>query len=296
MRQRIIHSLFFLASVFLWRLFYGGTVFTQESVQMAVVGVATIITCGLNVVSASVLAVTWIVGSGSYPKIQLYMYGIILAYIGIALYRRNKTAAVAAALFVGNMTVNMQTIMYALKDMPIATEVPNTKSSLYQQMSYKVTASKVKCDPDVFLSRLVSLSAKHKIDPGHLLFIMWAESRIDVDIANGKSGAIGLIQFLPSTCKNLGTNAAAVARMDGLEQLELTDKYLTMMRSSVSACHDLYTFYLVFFHPAAVKNADDNYVFSDIVVRSNPGVFETGSYEEFKHYVDMRVLDAGIGI
>ncbi|MDV6376366.1 hypothetical protein ORD21_17365 [Deinococcus sp. ZS9-10] len=54
------------------------------------------------------------------------------------------------------------------------------------------------------------------------------ESGVDPSRRNAVSGATGLIQFMPSTARELGTTTDALARMSRAEQLPYVERYLQM--------------------------------------------------------------------
>ena len=55
---------------------------------------------------------------------------------------------------------------------------------------------------------------------------MYSECGLNPQSRNSNGGATGLIQFMPSTARSLGTTTDALAQMSGVEQLEYVDKYL----------------------------------------------------------------------
>lgn len=83
-------------------------------------------------------------------------------------------------------------------------------------------------DPD-FMKEVQRVSDKFQIDPADLLSIMWKESRLLPEIDNPKTGATGLIQFMPDTAKNLGTTTAALKNMTRAEQMKYVEKYFDMV-------------------------------------------------------------------
>lgn len=70
------------------------------------------------------------------------------------------------------------------------------------------------------------------------------------------SGAIGLIQFMPSTARMLGTTSEALAGMSFKQQLVFVEKYLSSGKGRMKSLDDVY---LQVFYPAAIGRAD-NYV------------------------------------
>jgi hypothetical protein len=84
------------------------------------------------------------------------------------------------------------------------------------------------------------------------------------------SGAIGLIQFMPSTARMLGTTSEALAAMSFKEQLVYVEKYFA--GATMKSLEDVY---LKVFYPAAMGKADD-YV---VGRREDPG-FAGRVYEQ----------------
>lgn len=78
------------------------------------------------------------------------------------------------------------------------------------------------------------------------------------------SGATGLIQFLPSTARRLGTSTAALARMSAEEQLDWVWKYLRGFAGRLSNLRDTY---LAVFMPDAMGKAPE-----DIIIRESDGL------------------------
>ena len=59
-----------------------------------------------------------------------------------------------------------------------------------------------------FCAKLQSICNKLQISPEWLLAVMYIESRINPYAVNKYTNATGLIQFMPSTAKSLGTTTA----------------------------------------------------------------------------------------
>jgi hypothetical protein len=68
------------------------------------------------------------------------------------------------------------------------------------------------------------------------------------------SGAMGLIQFMPSTAKALGTSTAALEAMTFQEQLPYVRRYLQTYATRMKSLDDCY---LAVFYPAAIGRTDD---------------------------------------
>lgn len=105
----------------------------------------------------------------------------------------------------------------------------------------------VRNNPNVtpaFINRVEQMAARLGAKPEHLLAVMSFETggTFSPSIRNG-IGATGLIQFLPSTARGLGTSTDALARMSSVEQLEYVEKYLAQpqYRGKIGTVEGIYT-------------------------------------------------------
>lgn len=76
---------------------------------------------------------------------------------------------------------------------------------------------------------------------------------------NPKSGATGLIQFIPSTAKSLGTTTTQLARMSAVEQLDWVEKYFSQYRGKI---HNLGDTYMAVFAPSGIGKPDSFVLYS----------------------------------
>ena len=91
-----------------------------------------------------------------------------------------------------------------------------------------------------FSSKVEEISRYINCDPKDLLGMMNSESGVNPQAVNGSSGATGLIQFMPSTAKGLGTTTAALKQMSAIEQLDYVKAYFGSHSAKMTA-GDLYT-------------------------------------------------------
>lgn len=95
-----------------------------------------------------------------------------------------------------------------------------------------------------FLNRVEGMAQRIGAKPEHLLSLMSFETggTFNPGIRNG-IGATGLIQFLPSTARGLGTSTDALARMSSTEQLRYVEKYFDQphLRGKLGTLEGLYT-------------------------------------------------------
>ena len=105
-----------------------------------------------------------------------------------------------------------------------------------------------------FKSKVLEISNKLKIDPDDLMAIMAFESGFDPSIRNKTSGATGLIQFMSSTAKKLGTTTDKLAQMSAVQQLDYVYEYLKGYTGKMNNVQDAY---MAVFMPIAVGKSND---------------------------------------
>lgn len=111
----------------------------------------------------------------------------------------------------------------------------------------------------VFINRLKEIAEILSIRPEWLLYTMWIESKLNPYVVNKHSGAIGLIQFLPSTLKSMGLTREDILKMSATKQLDIVMKYLMPYRGKMKNYYDVY---LAVFYPKAIGKPD-NYIIGD---------------------------------
>jgi Transglycosylase SLT domain len=102
--------------------------------------------------------------------------------------------------------------------------------------------AKVLRDQPQFSIELREIAKRLKTEPAWLLNVMASESLFDPKARNGLPGqtASGLLQFIESTARALGTTTEAIRRMSPLDQLRLVEKYLTPFRGRLNSLADVY--------------------------------------------------------
>lgn len=76
------------------------------------------------------------------------------------------------------------------------------------------------------INALTGVAQRLGINPEHLLAVAFKESSLNPAAVNSLSGASGLIQFLPSTARGLGTTAEAIRGMTPEQQAPFIERYL----------------------------------------------------------------------
>ena len=141
---------------------------------------------------------------------------------------------------------------------------PASKTSL----SYgdaKATAAKAVLEDTEFLTGVKSLATKHGLAPEELLSIMHFETGGSFSPSQRNaagSSATGLIQFLSSTAKGLGTSTDELAGMTRMDQLKYVDKYFEQSPLGRGGSTGGSDAYMAVFYPAAVGKPDDHVLFS----------------------------------
>ena len=106
-----------------------------------------------------------------------------------------------------------------------------------------------------FVEKVKKISDNLGIDPNWLMAIMYFESaRTFSPSITNSIGATGLIQFLPSTAKSLGTSTSELRKMTAVQQLDYVEKYLKAYKGKYKSYIDVY--FAVFF-PLAIGKPDD---------------------------------------
>ena len=114
-----------------------------------------------------------------------------------------------------------------------------------------------------FMNGIRNIAAKYKIKENDLLRIISFETGGTYNPAQRNkagSGATGLIQFMESTARGLGTTTEALAKMSRTEQLQYVDKYLSNKGIEGGSYDDLY---MAVLFPAAVGKSDDFVLFGE---------------------------------
>jgi hypothetical protein len=121
-----------------------------------------------------------------------------------------------------------------------------------------------------FKAKVIVISSDLGCDPSHLMSAMAFETgeRFTPDVRNPASGATGLIQFMPSTARALGTTTAKLAAMTAVAQLDFVKSYLAPFRNRMNMLSDVY---MTILFPRAVGKAEAFVLFRDgtIAYRQN---------------------------
>lgn len=112
-----------------------------------------------------------------------------------------------------------------------------------------------------FKAELIDIAQDIGVDPNNLMAVMAFESgeTFSPSIRNPASGATGLIQFMPSTARGLGTSTDALARMTAEEQLDFVRDYFADYRGRLRTLEDTY---MAVLWPKGIGKPNDFVLFS----------------------------------
>ena len=105
-----------------------------------------------------------------------------------------------------------------------------------------------------FSEKVRYISQLLDIDPNWLMWVMNFESTLNPRAVNNSTGATGLIQFMPSTARSLGTSTADLLQKSNVEQLDDVYAYLKPHTGRMNSMIDVY--FAVFFPIAMNKPSD----------------------------------------
>lgn len=81
-----------------------------------------------------------------------------------------------------------------------------------------------------FMSEVNRVSARFGVNPSDMLALMRSESSLNPQAVNSRTGATGLIQFMPTTARSLGTTTEALRQMSAVEQMKYVEKFFESVR------------------------------------------------------------------
>lgn len=115
-------------------------------------------------------------------------------------------------------------------------------------------ANYIRGDKEQFIEKLIAISDSLQTDPNWLMAVMMFESGLNPAAVNKMSGATGLIQFMPTTARNLGTSVEELKNMSSIDQLQYVERYLRPYSGKLNSLVDVY--FAVFF-PVAIGKPDN---------------------------------------
>lgn len=154
---------------------------------------------------------------------------------------------------------------------------------------------KVKDNQAAFGHRVQQIAQRIGVPADWLMQIMWSESRFNPQAQNRITGAVGLIQFMPATARNvLKVEPAQIKAMNNIEQLDLVERFYRLYTDEGGRFRQFSDLYMWAFRPRVLyKNEPDSTVLPDEVIRQNAldkvGVRTVG---EWRAYVTRKAQEA----
>lgn len=133
-----------------------------------------------------------------------------------------------------------------------------------------------------FRGKVRKIAANLATDPNFLMGAMAFESgrTFSPCIYNAAgSGAVGLIQFMPSTAEALGTSTDALAAMTAEAQLDYVEKYFSGRKGQLQTLEDVY---MAVLWPKAIGKPND-YVLFDKADPLHPKRYIQNAGLDFNH-------------
>lgn len=91
-----------------------------------------------------------------------------------------------------------------------------------------------------FVNKLIDISRKLQIEPKLLLAVLVNESGTNINPrATNEIGAAGILQFIPSTARMLGTSTGALLNMNRTQQLDYVYKYFKPHAGKINRIGDI---------------------------------------------------------
>ena len=158
----------------------------------------------------------------------------------------------------------------SLPSIPSTTILPIDESSLSKKIQQEKAAGKY---DDAFLAKVNQIAKNLNTKPEYLIAVMRFETggTFNPSLKSKWSSATGLIQFLSSTAKSLGTSTDQLRTMTQLQQLEYVEKYFNWFKHKIRP-NNLGDIAMAVFWPRAIGKEDTYVLFKQ----------DTGAYNANK--------------
>ncbi len=140
------------------------------------------------------------------------------------------------------------------------TEIDGIRPLTTPQLTQEVTSTNGKLVwgarvDQAFRVKIREIGQRLSIDPNWMMAVMGFETGYTFSPAarNPGSTAVGLIQFLQSTARSLGTTTSQLSRMTAVSQLDYVEAYFQQYASSIKNLGDAY---MAVLWPAAISRPD----------------------------------------
>jgi len=129
-------------------------------------------------------------------------------------------------------------------------------------------------------AEVVKTSRELGTNPWWLAAVISLESTWQPEARNDVTDATGLIQFIPSTARSLGTTVDIIRDMSVRDQFRLIRRYFGREHSGRTTYPTFQTIAMQVFYPAA-RSWDRDREFSARVQESNPNIRTVGDYLDY---------------
>lgn len=113
-----------------------------------------------------------------------------------------------------------------------------------------------------FRRGLHAMAARLGLDPRPIAGVMYLESGLSAQAVNPYSKATGLIQFMPSTARHLGTTVEALRLMTRAQQLPYVEQYFRNVLNAGKRFKTTGDYYMAVFNPGHVGKSPDFVLYS----------------------------------
>ena len=152
------------------------------------------------------------------------------------------------------------------------TSIQTQTSETAPAESSKVTTDKVKKNlGKEFLKEVKKAAKEINCNYKDLLALLNSESSLNPKAINNRTKAAGLLQFMPSTAKDLGTSTEEILNMSATEQLVYVVKYFKIHKKIAG------------FKPNARLDAADLYALTFLPGRAKREILTDSSEKYYKH-------------
>ena len=211
-------------------------------------------------------ALAVVTGATSAPPIRVHptLAKLFQERLGLSLLKLNGSTDIYAAMAAGSMTVEeadaLLTRTAATGEVPIVTR-PEVDDPRVQPLQARYTAA-----TPALMQRVVDVADALSMDPEHLAHAIQVESGFDPAVRNGMgSSATGLIQFMGSTARRMGTTTDALAAMSAVDQMEYVYRYLAPYSGRLNSYEDVA---MAIYYPVAIGRPDSFDIANDVYNRA----------------------------
>lgn len=159
----------------------------------------------------------------------------------------------------------------------IANIKPASKPLIWMKRVIQLFGNKI---AEEFRNKVIIVGDELDLDPNHMMACFALETGVSfkTNIKNPNSSASGLIQFMESTAKGLGTTTEKLRSMNHVEQMDYVKMYFVNIANQVgipTSQWTLHDVYISIFTPSAIKKKAD-----DIIYRDGQDAYKVNLYHD----------------